>query len=313
MAVQEMLSGLGLVGLLVLLAAVFYGAVIAKKTGGGQRAKSSAIGDNFETLAQVQSALRKAGLESSDLIVGVDFTKSNTWTGERSFGGRSLHALDGDIKNPYERAISVIGRTLEDFDDDNLIPAYGFGDRATTDKRVFSLSAGAAPCAGFGAVLDRYREAASSVTLSGPTSFVPLIEQAVQIVRETGSYHILLIVADGQVSNRQANVDAIVAASEYALSIVMVGVGDGPWDEMIDFDDNLPDRKFDNFQFVRADGHRSDASFALAALMEIPEQFKIIRAMGLLGHAEGGGGAAAARVAATAPLASHQQRKKKDC
>lgn len=71
--------------------------------------------------------LREAGLESSNLIVGIDFTKSNQWTGARCFNRRSLHHL-GNGLNPYEHAISIIGRTLTVFDEDNLIPCFGFGD-----------------------------------------------------------------------------------------------------------------------------------------------------------------------------------------
>jgi len=235
--------------------------------------------------------LRSAGLESSDLIVGIDFTKSNTWTGARTFGRRSLHALDEDQQNPYQRAIAVIGRTLEDFDDDNIIPSFGFGDKNTKDRAVFPLGGHDGRCAGFDDVLTKYDATAKNVSLSGPTSFVPLIDEAIAIVQRTRTYHILLIIADGQVSNKQANVDAIVRASAHPLSIVMVGVGDGPWDDMEEFDDELPARAFDNFQFVDMDRvlrqhGNSDAAFALAALMEVPEQFKAIRRLGLVGSSD---------------------------
>lgn len=47
--------------------------------------------------------------------------------GKRSFSNRSLHHI-GQNLNPYEQAISIIGKTLAAFDEDNLIPCFGFGD-----------------------------------------------------------------------------------------------------------------------------------------------------------------------------------------
>jgi E3 ubiquitin-protein ligase RGLG len=41
------------------------------------------IGDNFKSLDEISAALRKAGLESCNLILAVDFTKSNIEQGNK--------------------------------------------------------------------------------------------------------------------------------------------------------------------------------------------------------------------------------------
>ncbi|KDP27728.1 hypothetical protein JCGZ_19705 [Jatropha curcas] len=269
--------------------------------------KYAFIPDNFSSLEQVTTALREAGLESSNLIVGIDFTKSNEWTGKFSFNNRSLHAI-GDTPNPYEKAISIIGKTLAPFDDDNLIPCFGFGDATTHDLEVFSFHSDHSPCHGFEEVLACYRRIVPNLRLSGPTSYAPVVEAAVDIVeRSGGQYHVLVIIADGQVTRsvntsdkelspqEERTIKSIVDASSHPLSIILVGVGDGPWDEMKKFDDRIPTREFDNFQFVNFTAIMSksttaaekETEFALAALMEIPLQYKAAREFGIIGRSTG--------------------------
>ncbi|KAJ9704125.1 hypothetical protein PVL29_005423 [Vitis rotundifolia] len=220
------------------------------------------IADNFNSLDQVTDALRESGLESSNLILGIDFTKSNEWTA------------------------------------------------STHDKHVFSFYPDHRYCNGFEEVLARYKEIVPYLKLSGPTSFAPIIDAAIDIVEgSNGQYHVLVIIADGQVSGspdgssgrfspqEQATVNSIVAASRYPLSIILVGVGDGPWDAMQLFDDNIPQRSFDNFQFVNfskimsenMEASKKETAFALSALMEIPFQYRAtLRLQSIDNHFVGG-------------------------
>lgn len=248
------------------------------------------IPDSYHSIEEVQQALRQVGLQSSDLIIAVDFSETNLWKGKETFEGRSLHYVDrtGRVQNPYQTVISAITRVFELFDDDDTIPAYGFGGHPQRPlaERYFPFVEGKG-CE-LDEVLQRYFQIASTMELNATASFVPVIHEAIKVVRKTHRYHILIIISNGHIDDPAAARRAIVEASDYPISIVMVGVGDGPWNMMREFDDQLPERQFDNFQFVnyntipRGNLNNPDGGFAMQALMEIPEQYSRIRELGLI-------------------------------
>ena len=113
--------------------------------------------NEFVNLKEISRALKNAGLETCQLMIGIDFTASNEWQGRRTFSQKSLHAISEKLdertgrrgshpslgflrNNPYQKVISILGETLEPFDEDHLIPAFGFGDSVTKDNSVFPLS-----------------------------------------------------------------------------------------------------------------------------------------------------------------------------
>ncbi|KRY45746.1 Copine family protein 2, partial [Trichinella britovi] len=230
--------------------------------------------DKLSTLEAISDVMRRAGLESSNLIFGIDYTASNKYQGENSFDHKSLHTIDSVIQNPYQQVITIMGKTLAPFSNGGTISAFGFGDVYTSDMSVFPLKKDG-ECHSFEEVLNVYNTITPEVILCGPTNFAPLIHEATKICKKVKTYHILVIVADGQVTNEKATRDAIVSACKYPLSIIVVGVGDGPWDMMRAFDESLPKRKWDNFHFVNfhqvtSNSSQPELAFVLEALLEIP-------------------------------------------
>jgi hypothetical protein len=51
-----------------------------------------------QIFAQLEKLIRHAGVESMQLVVAIDFSKSNEWTGENTYG-KPLHG--NDYLNPY--------------------------------------------------------------------------------------------------------------------------------------------------------------------------------------------------------------------
>jgi uncharacterized protein YegL len=280
------------------------------------------IENKYETWDELQNGLRQAGLESSELIFGIDVTKSNTWNGAKSYDGKSLHhpyplvcnnnnnnnkspqykPVLKYVDNPYTFIMKAIVKSLSAFDDDQMIPAYYFGDHICQNLRVQSFFSDSKKYQnGYGhgieSLLEAYHTILPDLQFSGGTSFAPLIQQALAIVQQTKKYHILVILTDGQVDDVEREKRMIAEASKYPLSICILGIGDADFSHMNLLDDVEYGRQFDNVQFVNiADvlgqqwckhldqslTERQALDLATAVLMEIPQQYKIIKEIGLL-------------------------------
>ena len=132
--------------------------------------------------------------------------------------------------------------------------------------------------------------ALQQVILSGPTFFAPLINETIREMESQGNnctqltqkYNILLILTDGVINDVEATKTAIVRASQYPLSIVIIGVGNADFTEMniLDGDEkrisaNGEFAKRDIVQFVpfRDFVSHGIALLAQQVLQEIPDQF----------------------------------------
>ena len=87
-------------------------------------------------------------------------------------------------------------------------------------------------------VLKVYRETVPKLSFSGPTFFAPLINNLNNNVKEDlrngkkMNYNILMILTDGQIGDMRETIDALVEASYLPISVIIVGIGNGPFGNM---------------------------------------------------------------------------------
>lgn len=84
-----------------------------------------------------------------------------------------------------------------------------------------------------------YKHAIKNSSLSGPTYFSPVLQVVLNYMKTNihlTMYHILLILTDGAIHDMQQTKDLIVECSQYPLSIIIVGIGDADFSNMIELD-----------------------------------------------------------------------------
>ena len=221
----------------------------------------------------IQKLKKEELLQELGFICGIDCTVSNVFTGRKSFGNRHLHEISTHQLNFYEKALSTVGAVATNFSHEGKLSVYLFGDDQTRDKNVRTLYAdevGNEECYGIDHALAEYRRSIAKIFFSGPTSFRPLIDKAIEIAQRKKEFQLLMIIGDGAVTNVQENVNAIAEASNFPIAIMMVGVGDGdynqypkdPWQGMKELVNLLPPRRFENIRFLRYEDEMPLEEFA---------------------------------------------------
>jgi len=230
-----------------------------------------------------------AGKTNFNLTIAVDFTASNKDPNNPA----SLHYRNPNAYNEYQQAIYSVSRILEVYSKDKQFPVYGFG--AKVNNRVshcFPLNGNEMQPKVFGieGIMSAYAHTLRNIILYGPTNFAPVIKKVIseceQKERNEGkgtNYHVLLIITDGKISDREETIRSIVKASFLPISIIIVGVGDDDFETMNELDaDEVPLRdgnvvmNRDIVQFVpyRVVNAANDPKvLAKQVLYEIPEQF----------------------------------------
>ena len=226
----------------------------------------------------------KDGLQLN-LITAIDFTGSNLSPNQPN----SLHYIAPGVMNQYESCICSIGEIVCPYDTDQLFPVYGFGGCINGKvDHCFPLTFRPEQpnVQGMTGILDVYRNAIRNVQLSGPTYFAPVISAASAIARQSfaqsRTYTILLIITDGAINDFAQTANAIVAASDAPLSIIIVGVGNADFSAMDALDGDERGlrnsqgiyAKRDIVQFVPFRNFQGNAWGALPAevLAEVPKQ-----------------------------------------
>lgn len=135
------------------------------------------------------------------------------------------------------------------YDYDKLFPVFGYGANPPGQKFVsqcFPLTGTDYPNVyTIDGVLKLYREQVPKLYFNGPTHFSPLMRGFNKMVKEEKQnnkylYHILMILTDGQIYDMKETINELVIASFEPISVIIIGIGNGPFGNMdiLDADNN---------------------------------------------------------------------------
>lgn len=161
----------------------------------------------------------------------VDFTSSN---GPLS-SPLSLHHLSPSSPSMYEQALGEVCPVLLNYDRDSQVPVYGMGAKFTKfgveDVKDFFYvqTQRLAIARSVPDILEMYESACKVVDLAGPCKLAPAIQRMTDWANKMAEkdpffYSVLTVFTDGEVSDMDQTIHALVEASNSPLSVLLIGL-----------------------------------------------------------------------------------------
>ena len=221
------------------------------------------------------------------ISIGIDFTANNG----NPFEYGSLHSIGGNFKNDYEKAIDSCASFVGYYDYDQIYPVFGFGailnsSYSREPSMCFNLNFSNKPEINkLDTVLKLYHDCIEQgkITFSGPSYLAPLLKNIIARINKKNlfEYHVLMILTTGVIDDLQETINLIVEASELPLSIIIIGIGNGNFENMekLDGDESLlisssgKKRIRDIVQFVPFNKYKNDPEkLYMEVFAELPRQ-----------------------------------------
>ena len=201
----------------------------------------------------------KGGLEIN-LNIAIDYTMSN----DSPDNPNSLHYINNNQLNDYEKAIISCGSIVAYYDRNQIFSCYGFGGYLKDQKKVshcFNINFQESPDIYLiENVIKAYKDSFNKVSLYGPTFFAPIIKQVRDnlIIRlndptKHNHYEILMILTDGTMNDIDKTIKILNNCESLPLSIIIVGIGQADFSIMKPLDDGEKTSIDNNGRVIKRD------------------------------------------------------------
>uniref|UniRef100_A0A1I7ZDH7 Copine domain-containing protein n=1 Tax=Steinernema glaseri TaxID=37863 RepID=A0A1I7ZDH7_9BILA len=151
------------------------------------------------------------------------------------------------IRNFYEDVefvVRTLGQQFHEYDPSNQYAAFGLGAKIPPlyrESQEFCLSLETDPnCRGLDGILNAFTTALSSVKPMSNAHFAHVIYYVSKLAQHSHSrgntgrpqYYVLTIITKGCIKDLKETIQAIIFASRAPISVIFVGVGNGPFSDL---------------------------------------------------------------------------------